>query len=225
MHTLITPVARVITDFDEKFGVPRQSGRVKTALGKIIFEPEFRAEDALRGIEQYSHLWLIFGFSLTEDKPFSPLVRPPRLGGNEKIGVFASRSPCRPNRLGLSVVKLEGVKDSPQGKILLVSGVDLVSGTPIYDIKPYLPDYDRISKAKGGFSSDYADYRLNVEFDCEIPRGFPQDKLETLKNCLAEDPRPSYHKSGREYGMKFCGFNVKFRSKEASLTVTEIKEI
>ena len=140
MQSLITPVARVITDFDEKFGVPRQSGRVKTALGKIIFEPEFRADDALRGIEQYSHLWLIFGFSLTEYKPFSPLVRPPRLGGNEKVGVFASRSPNRPNRLGLSVVKLEGVKNSPQGKILLVSGVDLVSGIFIFDVKPYLPD-------------------------------------------------------------------------------------
>lgn len=225
MQSLITPVARIITDFDEKFGVPRQSGRVKTALGKIIFEPEFRAEDALRGIEQYSHLWLIFGFSLTEDKPFSPLVRPPRLGGNEKVGVFASRSPNRPNRLGLSVVKLEGVKNSPQGKILLVSGVDLVSGTPIYDVKPYLPDYDCVTEAKGGFSSDCKDYRLTVELDCAVPENFPQDKIETLKNCLADDPRPSYHKSGREYGMKFCGFNVKFRSNNGALVVTEITEL
>lgn len=225
MHMLITPIAHVKTDFDEKFGVPRQSGRVKTACGTITFEPDFRAEDALRGIEQYSHLWLIFGFSLTEEKPFSPLVRPPRLGGNEKFGVFASRSPNRPNRLGLSVVKLEGVTDSAQGKILHVSGVDLVSGTPIYDVKPYLPDYDCVMGAKGGFSSDYTDYRLNVEINCAVPKNFPDEKIETLKNCLADDPRPSYHKTGREYGMKFCGFNVKFRSDKSALVITEITEL
>lgn len=225
INHVIQPIAHIRTDFKEKFGIPRQSGRVQSLQAEIVFLPAYRNPDALRGIEGFSHLWLLFDFSLSHQKEFSPTVRPPRLGGNEKVGVFASRSPFRPNSIGLSCVKLEGVKHTEtEGDILLVSGADLLDGTPLYDIKPYLPSADCKIEATGGFSQPFTDYKLKVV--CEIPLPVSEDKRQTLLDCLAEDPRPSYiDRPERIYGMSFADVNVKFKVEGQTLTVISAEKI
>ena len=218
----IKPVAFIKTDFPEKFGVPRQSGRVNTLTAKIVFTEKFNDRDAIRGIEGFSHIWLIFGFSLCDNSKWSPTVRPPRLGGNTKMGVFASRSPFRPNGLGLSSVKLLGVSENNE---LIVSGADLVDGTPIYDVKPYLPFSDCHTDAIGGFADEHVDDRLEVLFPENLLNVLPEDKRQALIDCLKEDPRPSYQNDEREYGMKFSSFNVRFAVKDGVLTVNSVEKI
>ncbi len=212
----IKPIAHIYTDFKEKFGIPRQSGRVNELKAKIIFESEFRTPDAIRGIEGFSHLWLIFDFSLSHSDKFSPTVRPPRLGGNQRVGVFASRSPFRPNSMGLSSVKLLAVEN---GQDLIVSGADLLDGTPIYDIKPYLPSADCHIDAVGGYADEFTDYQLEVVIKDGALDNFPKDKLSALIGCLKDDPRPSYQEDERVYGMSFAGFNITFTVKDKTLTV------
>lgn len=205
-------IARIYTDFPTKFGVPRQSGLADTP-GYIVFEPEYRSPEALRGIEEFSRLWLIWGFSRSEGKKWSPTVRPPRLGGNERVGVFATRSPFRPNPLGLSCVKLLGTRKCPDvGQVLLVEGADMVSGTPIYDIKPYLPYVDAYPDAEGGFAHREKEYALQVELMEPWRSKVPEDKREVLVQILSQDPRPSYQNDPeRIYGMEYAGMEVKFR--------------
>lgn len=219
----IRPVARIYTDFEDKFGIPRQSGRVPSLRGRIVFEPEFRTPEALRGLEGFSHLWLIFDFSEAHREGFSPTVRPPRLGGNRRIGVFASRSPYRPNSLGLSVVRLERlVQSEGEGTVLEVSGVDLLSGTPIYDVKPYLPFADAVPNAVSGYAGEHRDHRLQVSVSDGLLARVPPEKREALCACLAEDPRPSYQEDGREYAMCFAGCEVRFTVTGNCLTVTSV---
>ena len=221
----IKPIAYIRSDFKEKFGIPRQSGRVPSLKGEIVFLPEYRTPDAIRGIEQFSHLWLIFDFSLAHREEFCPTVRPPRKGGNEKVGVFASRSPFRPNPLGLSSVKLERIeKRENEGCVLVVSGVDLLGGTPIFDIKPYLPSADLHPSAVGGYADEFASYRLEVDFPKELLGLVDEDKRDALVGCLAEDPRPAYHEEGREYGMTFAGCELRFSVRGQVLTVLSLKK-
>ncbi len=220
----IAPVAFIRTDFKEKFGIPRQSGRAKSLMGEIVFESRFQNPDALRGLEGFSHLWLIFDFSLSHREGFFPTVRPPRLGGNKKVGVFASRSPFRPNSLGLSCVKLEGIRHTENdGDTLLVSGVDLLDGTPIYDIKPYVPMADCIENAKGGYTEETAGHRLNVIFPEELKNRLPEEKLQAATECLADDPRPSYQEDSRVYTMAFAGFDLTFEVQGDTLFVRDVK--
>lgn len=220
----ITPIAHIKTDFKEKFGIPRQSGRVKSALGKIVFLPEYRNPEALRRLEEFNYLWLIFDFSESHKPNWSATVRPPRLGGNKRVGVFATRSPYRPNPLGLSSVKLERIEDTSEGKVLIVSGVDLLDGTPILDIKPYIPSYDCHTDAIGGFSENFTDYKLKVEITPDLLEIIPKNKQDVLLECLADDPRPAYQSDERLYGMTFDEFNVSFTVKDMTLKVTEIKK-
>ena len=217
-------IAKIYTDFKEKFGIPRQSGLVSTLEGRIVFEPKYRSDDALRGIEEFSHLWLIWGFSENpESDKFTPTVRPPRLGGNKKMGVFATRSPFRPNPIGLSSVKLLRIEKTNDGAVLIVSGADMLNGTPIYDIKPYLPYTDIHNDAVGGFADDKLSYKLEVDFPCEFLLKIPADKREGLIELLSEDPRPSYiEDSERIYGFNFAEFEVKFKVKDKVLTVTAV---
>lgn len=214
-------VARIYTDFAEKFGIPRQSGLVPELTGRIVFEPEFREPDALRGLEQYSHLWLLWKFSEVPEGKWSPLVRPPRLGGNVRVGVFATRSPFRPNPIGLSSVKIEKIDlYTENGPVIIVSGVDLMDGTPIYDIKPYLPHVDCHPEALGGFSGQFKDYVLTVECPDRFLELFPEEKRQALLGVLAQDPRPAYqHDEGRIYGVSFAGYNVQFQVSSGVLTV------
>jgi tRNA-Thr(GGU) m(6)t(6)A37 methyltransferase TsaA len=216
----IKPVAYIHTDFQDKFGIPRQSGRVPTLLGRIVFEPSYRSPEAIRGIEEFSHLWLIFGFSAAKRGRRALTVRPPRLGGNKRVGVFATRSPYRPNSLGLSLVRLERIEESEgEGAVLVVSGVDLLDGTPIYDIKPYLPYADAKPDAIGGFGEEMRDYALEVDFPSELLARLPEDKQDAAIACLREDPRPSYHDDERVYSMRFAGFDIHFRVKGRVLAV------
>ena len=222
----ISPVAYIRTDFKEKFGIPRQSGRVQSLIASIVFEPEYRNPDAIRGIDGFSHLWLIFDFSKAHKKGFTPTVRPPRLGGNQKVGVFASRSPFRPNSLGLSSVKLVGVEQTENlGTVLKVSGADLLDGTPIYDIKPYLPFTDCHIDAVGGYADEHTSHRLEVIVKEGAIDLLPEEKAQALIDCLAEDPRPSYHDDEREYGMKFSDYNIRFSVKENTLTILETEKV
>ena len=224
MQKNITPVAIIENDYKEKFGIPRNSGRAKSVISKITFLKGFRSVDAVRGLEDFSHIWLIFDFSLIKQDKFSPLVRPPRLGGNKKVGVFASRSPFRPNGLGLSCVKIEKIDlEDNNAPVIYVSGADLLDGTPIFDIKPYIPFADCQADAVGGFADDNADYKLNVVFDAGIKEKVPQEKLHSLIECLEDDPRPSYQNDDRLYGMTFANFNVKFSVKDSTLYVHEIE--
>ncbi|MBE6936336.1 MAG: tRNA (N6-threonylcarbamoyladenosine(37)-N6)-methyltransferase TrmO [Ruminococcaceae bacterium] len=218
---LIRPIAHIETDFQDKFGIPRQSGRVPALSGRIVFRPEFRNPDALREIESFSHLWLIFDFSMAHRDTWSPTVRPPRLGGNRRVGVFASRSPFRPNPLGLSCVKLERVEHhAEEGDVLIVSGVDLLDGTPIYDIKPYLPFADAHPEAVGGYADQEAGHRLDVDFPEELLAMLPPEKREAVLACLSEDPRPSYQDDPeRVYSMRFAGYDVHFRVADGRATV------
>ena len=219
-------IARIQCDFKEKFGIPRQSGLVPQARARIVFEPEYRNPDALRGIETYSHLWLIWSFSKAQRDTWSPTVRPPRLGGNKRLGVFATRSPFRPNAIGLSSVTLEEViLHSPDGPVLVVGGADLLDGTPIYDIKPYLPYVDSHPDARGGFTEHTADYALEVSFPDELMERVDPDKREALCGVLAGDPRPSYqHDPLRVYGVRYADYHVKFTVDEGTLTVVDLIE-
>lgn len=217
-------IARIHTDLKEKFGIPRQSGLVPELTGKIVFEPEYRNPDMLRGLEDCSHIWLLWQFSEVPDGKWSPLVRPPRLGGNIRRGVFATRSPFRPNPIGLSSVKIEDIAlDTARGPVITVSGVDLLDQTPIYDIKPYLPHVDCHPEALGGFSGKYKDYALDVQCAPELIELVPADKRKALLGILAQDPRPGYqHDDSRVYGIRFDDYNVKFTVSEQLLTVTAV---
>jgi len=219
-------IGRVYTDFGEKFGVPRQSGRVPGLTGKIVFEPEFRVPAAFTGLESFSHIWVLFDFSLAHREKWSPTVRPPRLGGNRHVGVFATRSPFRPNPVGLSVLKLEKIEQDPElGPVLHVSGVDLVSGTPVLDIKPYLPYADKVEDAFGGFTEELGDKALTVRFCAGEAEKLPADVKARLEAVLSLDPRPSYHDDPeRLYGMNFAGFEVKFSVDGEVLTVHTVTE-
>ena len=222
MHT----IAHIRTDLPEKFGVPRQSGLVPQLQGTIVFEPEYRNPDALRGLESFSHLWLIFRFHRAEREGWSPTVRPPRLGGNRRMGVFATRSPFRPNNLGLSCVKLEGVsRDEKLGPVIRVSGADLVDGTPILDIKPYLPYADCPRDATGGFTDSLEVEPLEVECDEALLAGLEAQQRAGLMGVLACDPRPRYQEDPeRVYGLAFAGKNVKFTVRDRVLTVLAVEE-
>ena len=224
-HT-IKVIAKIRTDFPEKFGIPRQSGLVPELRAKIVFEPEYRNPDALRGIEGFSHLWLIWQFSAAVRDTWSPTVRPPRLGGNERMGVFATRSPFRPNAIGLSCVKLEGVQhEDGHGDVLIVSGADLMDGTPIYDIKPYLPYADSHPDAVDAFSERRNAAPLNVAFPDELLEKIPAEKRAGLIQALRQNPRPGYqHDPSRRYGFLFSGFDVRFTIDEETLRVVEVAE-
>ena len=221
----ITPVAFIRNDFKEKFGIPRQSGRAPSLISRIVFEKEYRTDDALRGIDGFSHLWLLFSFSQTPEKEFSPTVRPPRLGGNKRVGVFASRSPFRPNRIGLSCVKLLKVEKTDEGSVLIVSGADLLDGTPIFDIKPYLPFADCIENAVGGYAEHHESHRLQVDFPNSLLDKIPQAKQDGLIECLADDPRPSYQEDERVYGMRFGDFEIKFSVVNNILRVHSVENV
>lgn len=222
--TNVWPVARMRSEFPAKFGIPRQSGLVPELKGRVVFEPAFRNPDALRGIEGFSHLWLIWAFSAAARKDWSPTVRPPRLGGNTRVGVFATRSPFRPNPLGLSCVKLEKVElDTPEGPVLWVSGGDLMDGTPIFDIKPYIPYADCHPDAREGFAPAPA-RRLTVEISAALREKVPEGHWRALEGVLACDPRPSYQEDPkRVYGMPFAGMEVRFRVEGTRLLVTEVE--
>lgn len=218
-------IAHIYTDFTTKFGLPRQSGLVEEIEGKIIFEKEYRNVDAVRGLEDFSHIWLIWEFSQSKRDNWSPTVRPPLLGGNKRIGVFATRSPFRPNPIGLSCVRLKKIEISKEyGPVLHVKGSDLMNGTPIYDIKPYLPYCDSKSDAVGGFTENLAERKLKVNIAPAVLCQVPEEKRAELLGCLAGDPRPSYQNDpDRIYGFDFAGKEVKFKVKDKELTVVEIK--
>lgn len=222
----IRPVAYIHTDFPTKFGIPRQSGLTGDLEARIVFEPEFSSPEAVRGIEEFSHLWLIWEFSENVRKPgkWSATVRPPRLGGNTRVGVFATRSPFRPNPLGLSVVKLKRVEQLENGApVLVVTGADMMDETPVFDIKPYVPFADSHPEARGGFTDRTKEYELTVEIPEEFLKLLPEEKRDPLRLVLAQDPRPSYQEDpGRVYGMEFAGFEVKFTVSENVLHVQSV---
>ncbi len=219
-------IAVIHTDFPEKFGIPRQSGLIEDLRSTLVFMPEYRVPEALRGIEQYSHLWLLWEFSRAVRNGWSPTVRPPRLGGNTRMGVFATRSPFRPNPVGLSCVRLERVElNTPDGPVLHLSGADLMDGTPIFDIKPYLPYVDCKPEASNGFALAQQEGVLSVDIPEDIAAGFPAEKLPALKAVLAQDPRPQYISDPeREYTMSFAGFEVSFTVDGNSLSVTAVRK-
>lgn len=219
----IKVIARIRSDFDEKFGIPRQSGLAESLKATVVFEPEFRNPEAVRGLEDYSHIWLIWQFSKAVREEWSPTVRPPRLGGNVRMGVFATRSPFRPNSMGLSSVKLDRVEIDPElGPVLHVSGADLLNGTPIYDIKPYVRYADSHPEAVSGFADTAGERHLEVEFPEDLLRNVPEDKRSALIEVLENDPRPSYQDDNeRIYGLSFAGLNVKFSVDEDVLYVID----
>lgn len=218
-------IAHIHTDFPTKFGIPRQSGIIASLQGQIVFEPEYRNPEAVRGLEDFSYIWLLWEFSKAVRDTWSPTVRPPRLGGNIRKGVFATRSPFRPNPIGLSSVRLEKVNIDPKlGPVLYVSGVDLMDGTPIYDIKPYITYTDSHPDAVSGFASTPAEYLLEVDFPDNLLQKMPESQRESLIEVLAHDPRPQYQDDPeRVYGMAFGGMEVKFKVKGIQLTVLEVK--
>lgn len=220
-------IARMRSDFATKFGIPRQSGLVEELRSTIVFEPEFRNADALRGIEDYSHLWIIWHFSEAVRQEWSPTVRPPRLGGNTRRGVFATRSPFRPNSLGLSCVKLLGIEQTEnQGTVLHVGGADLMDGTPIFDIKPYIPYADCHPEASGGFTDTAGEFLLKVDFPAGLLEILPPEKRDAAIGVLSHDPRPSYQrKAGRIYGLTFAGFDIRFTVEDDVLTVREVRRL
>ncbi len=223
----IQVIARMKSDFATKFGIPRQAGLVETLRSTIVFEPEYRNADALRGIESYSHLWIIWQFSEAVRKDWSPTVRPPRLGGNTRMGVFATRSPFRPNNLGLSCVKLLGVEHTKEyGTVLHVGGADLMDGTPIFDIKPYIPYADAHPEATGGFTDSADQFLLDVNFPAELLQQLPAEKQQAVIDVLSHDPRPSYQRDpDRIYGLTFGGYDIRFKVEDDILTVTEVKTV
>lgn len=224
MENMLQKIAVIYTDFPEKFGIPRQSGLVGELQGRIVFEPLFRTPEALMGIEEFSHLWLLWGFSEENREGFKPTVYPPRLGGKEKKGVFATRSPFRPNKIGLSCVKLEKVIfEGTEGPELLVSGIDMLSGTPIYDIKPYLPYTDAHPEAAGGFGEQHSRDSVEVIFPEELIRKLPEDKRDAVKKLLEQDPRAAYQKEpGYLYGMSFAGFDIRFEAEVGQIFVKDV---
>lgn len=220
-------IAKIHTDFRTKFGIPRQSGLVKNLKGRIVFEPEFRNAEALRGLEGFSYIWLLWDFSEAhrDDKSWSPTVRPPRLGGNQRMGVWATRSPFRPNNIGLSSVRISKIDlHTPEGPVIEVEGVDLMDGTPILDIKPYLPFTDSHPDAKGGFAEEQNKKTepLGVEIPSDIVCLFDTERLEALRGVLAADPRPHYQEAPeRTYALEFASYEVKFQVREGKAIVTE----
>lgn len=220
-------IAHIHSDFPSKFGIPRQSGLVDSLKSIVVFEPEYRNPDALRGLEGFSHIWLIWEFSEAVRDTWSPTVRPPRLGGNKRLGVFATRSPFRPNAIGLSSVKLDSIEIHPEfGMVLCVSGADLMDQTPIFDIKPYIPYTDSHPDAIGGFTDSANDYLLNVDFPDQWLGMVPENRRDALLDVLAHDPRPSYQNdSTRVYGFEFAGFDVRFSVNNGVLTVCEIVKL
>jgi len=224
IHNGMKIIARIHTDFPTKFGIPRQSGIIESLQGRIVFEPEYRNTEAMRGLEEFSHIWLIWEFSEAVREDWSPTVRPPRLGGNVRKGVFATRSPFRPNPIGLSSMKLEKVEIDPKlGPVLHVSGADLMDGTPIYDIKPYIAYTDSHPKAISGFASKPAEYLLEVDFPDTLLQKVNPELRESLIEVLAHDPRPQYHDDPeRVYGMEFGGMEVKFKVDGMLLSVVGI---
>lgn len=226
MEHSIHAIAHIRSDFPTKFGVPRQSGLVDSLQARVVFEPAYRIPEAVRGLEEFSHIWLIWQFSGAVRKGWSPTVRPPRLGGNRRMGVFATRSPFRPNALGLSAVKLEGIVQDPElGPVLLVAGADLMDGTPVYDIKPYVRYADAHPEASGGFVDQVERHRLTVDCPPALLERVPEEKRAALLGVLAEDPRPSYQDDPRRvYGMAFADMEIKFTASEGMLRVTDIKK-
>jgi len=220
-------IAHIRSDFPTKFGLPRQSGLVSELRAEIVFEPEYRNPDALRGLEGFSHLWIIWEFSEAKRENWSPTVRPPRLGGNTRMGVFATRSPFRPNPIGLSCVEILGIRqDKELGPVIEVGGADLMDGTPIYDIKPYIPYADAHPEAKEGFTAQNQGYCLEVEISEKMQKQLPPDKLEGLYGILAQDPRPSYQDDPeRIYGFEYAGYEVKFRVSGNKLCVVGIENV
>ena len=228
----LTPIAHIRSEFREKFGIPRQSGLVDALRAQVVFTPPFRNADALRGLEDYSHLWLIWQFSQVvaagaDGANWSPTVRPPRLGGNVRMGVFATRSPFRPNAIGLSSVRLERVElHTPEGPVLQVRGADLMDGTPILDIKPYLPYTDAHPDAAGGFAAQALQQTVAVDCPPALLARLPADRRPALLDVLAQDPRPGYqHEPGRVYGFPFAGFEVRFTVEDGRLTVVSIEPV
>ena len=219
-------IAHIRTAFPTKFGIPRQSGLVDSLRGEVIFTPEYRNADAVRGLEDFSHIWLVWQFSGAVRDSWSPTVRPPRLGGNTRMGVFATRSPFRPNPLGLSSVQLEAIEHRPDvGPVLIVRGADLMDGTPIFDIKPYIPYSDAKPDATGGFTDRVGDFLLKVDFPRELLDKLPGDKRDAAIGVLSHDPRPSYQrKPGRIYGLQFAGMDIRFTVEDDKLTVVEVAE-
>lgn len=219
-------IAYIRTDFPEKFGIPRQSGLVPDLKGKIIFEPEYRNPEAVKGLDGFNYIWLLWQFQGVERENWSATVKPPRLGGKKRMGVFATRSPFRPNPIGLSSVKLEGIEVTEQGPVLHVSGVDLKDKTPIYDIKPYLPYADCHPDAKEGFAQEVKAYELQVEFPDELLQKLPKEKQQAIIEVLKQDPRPSVQ-SGQDkvYGVSFAGYDIRFAVKEDVLQVTEVVKL
>ncbi len=220
-------IARIETDFPTKFGVPRQSGIVQSLISRIIFEPEYRDPECIKGLEDFSHIWLLWEFSNTPKKKFSPVVRPPRLGGNTHMGVFATRSPFRPNGIGLSSVMLEKIEVTGKyGPVLYVSGADMINGTPIIDIKPYLPYTDSHPDASGGFADNVKDYSLSVDFADKLLNLIPSELHDGIINVLSQDPRPSYQNDEkRVYGFEFAGYEIKFTVSGGKLTVQNVDKI
>ena len=224
MEAVIEPIAVMRSDFPTKFGIPRQSGLAKSLRSTIVFEPKYRNDEALRGLEGFSHLWIIWQFSEAVRTEWSPTVRPPRLGGNTRMGVFATRSPFRPNSLGLSCVELVGLEQTENnGTVIHVAGADLMNGTPIFDIKPYVPYSDAHPQALGGFTSTADDFLLQVDFPPVLLERIPEDKHEALKEVLSHDPRPSYQAdSDRIYGLSFAGFDIRFSVNGGTLHVKDV---
>ena len=227
MEAIIRPIAYMKSDFPTKFGIPRQSGLVESLRSTIVFEPQYRNPDALRGLEDFSHIWLIWQFSEAVRTDWTPTVRPPRLGGNTRMGVFATRSPFRPNSLGLSCVKIIGIEQTAdKGTVIHVAGADLMDGTPIFDIKPYVPYGDCHPEALGGFTSTAGDFLLQVDFPQELLDLLPKDKQEAALELLSHDPRPSYQaQADRIYGLSFAGFDIRFTVRDSFLTVIEVKKL
>jgi tRNA-Thr(GGU) m(6)t(6)A37 methyltransferase TsaA len=224
---IIRPIAKMRSDFPSKFGIPRQSGLVQELQSTIVFEPEFRNPDTLRGLEGYSHLWLIWQFSEAVRTDWSPTVRPPRLGGNTRMGVFATRSPFRPNNLGLSCVRLIGIEQTPnQGTVVHVAGADLMDGTPIFDIKPYVPYSDCHPDASGGFTDTAGEFLLQVDFPPALLAKLPENKREATIGVLSHDPRPSYQRDpDRVYGLPFAGFDIRFTVRGDVLQVCDVVKL
>lgn len=219
-------IARIRTDFPDKFGIPRQSGLLSSLEARIVFEPEYRVPEAIRGLEDWSHLWLIWQFSEAVRENWSPTVRPPRLGGNKRVGVFATRSPFRPNPIGLSSVRLLRIeKTENEGCVLVVSGADMMDGTPIYDIKPYLPYSDVHTDASGGFAEEVFGEKLSVDFPYALLSRLPENKREAVKAILTEDPRPAVRAkdSDRVFGFGFAGFEIKFTVSDGVATVVSVE--
>ena len=222
----LRPIARIQSDFSEKFGIPRQSGLVEALRARVVFAPEYRVREAFRGLEGFTHIWLVWGFSQNVEAGWSPTVRPPRLGGNVRMGVFATRSPFRPNPIGLSCVELLEVDHgAPDGPSLVVGGADLLDGTPIFDVKPYVPHADCRPQARGGFADAHREDRLAVDFPPRLEALVPPDKREALRGVLAGDPRPSYQRDPqRLYGLGFAGLQVRFTVEDGVLRVRQVEK-